>query len=455
MIKLKPSTQRRLHTQLLFTIVAIATVCPAFSQELDQDYPDQVSVVRMNKGFAQSSGLNPLTSTNLQGSLVWMGFTDKDNQVLSKEAMQSNTPVFQIVDHKLQGDIEVSNYSLSSPAMVKNKFVGAPAFRGRMNDIFFRIYVNESEYVKYDIYKMNLGDMTAHETKGFGYLNQNFSVSPDGSALAYYSSPAYYSTPSYIVILKDKIQIVAKDQPEGFSWTSDDQLLFTKFPKGYEFGKNYNDNYGYPDIYESDVKGNITLVKEGGYRPMMNESKKWLSYIGPDASPIEQNGNGKEPRFDASSVNKMAVFAYDLGKKKSFFVKKIYEKFPEMVWVGDKLYILENFYSYTKSMAYCRVSEFDASSKTTRVLSLLEQKGKSTEGTKNEKDFTPFFKFIAVANKKNLLLQVPIRVEGTQNYHLLSVSISDGERSDIYSFTALPPLSYKETGYVDWFEPNN
>ena len=78
----------------------------------------------------------------------------------------------------------------------------------------------------------------------------------------------------------------------------------------------------------------------------------------------------------------------------------------------------------------------------------MEQKGESS--TDEDGKLVPFFKFIGVANEKSLLLQVPTKQAGPDNYHLLSVSLENGKRTDTFSFSA--PTDDTTLGYVDWID---
>ena len=412
----------------------------AQEEQVLSTYPPQTSVTSLAQGYAPEFGLHPLNkAANQIGSLCWMGYSNSVTQTV-----KSGVPLIQRVDVSIGEKSIVSNFALSASKAKSNGLIGLPLFKGSRESVFFRVFTKEPDYTRYEVYISHFDTLQAKSTGVSSILVSDFHTSPNGQFLAYTSMPPYYSTPSSLMLFDGKQKVVAQDQPfQGFSWTSDNHLLYAAFSEKPDFSRNF----GYPDIYENDLKENSKVVKKGGYRPTFDLKKQWLAYVGLDIRRPESEKTSKDFRFYPEVVNYMAIFAFDVQQKKEFFVKRIYESYPDVVWVNQNLYVIENYYVFSKKTAYCRVSKFDSSTQTTKEVCKLEQKGESS--LDEDGKLVPFFKFIGVANGKSLLMQVPVKSTGPDNYHLLSVSLTDGKRTDIFSFSA---PSDAKLGYVDWID---
>lgn len=415
-------------------------------------YPKQFPLSTLPQGFKVDFGLRALPKDiNLQGSLCWIGYKNDDLAPPAPVARGrlTRTPLIQRVDMQGGAKSKVLNFKMPihDPGYIDT--IGIPMFRGTKEQSSFRVSLLGQDYTRYQLYNFSFANLQAKSEEVILYPSESFHFSPNGRSYAYTTSPPDYSDPFYLLAKVDgQVKGISEDQPSmGFSWTSDNHLLHTEFASNYKGSKYYD----YPSVYENDLKGKKDLVKEGGFRPILNRDKQLMAYIGPDTTLPQNQQKKVDLYFNPQVPSNAAVFVYDRTQKKEFFVKKIYEQYPDLVWVGDKLYVIENIYVYSKKMGVCRISEFDGKTGKIKELGRLEQKGESSNW--DDAKLAPSFQLVGVANERYILLQVPLKPSGADNYHLVSVSLQNGTRSDLFSFSAPVRLLYR-TGirYIDWIE---
>ena len=299
-------------------------------------YPKQFSLKRFDSGAVPRIGLQKLNqSSDLKGSLCWMGDRIKSDGI----RLSNHAPIIKKLD--LEGNV-IQDKKMQLPDYTSSAyFVGCPKFKGRKDKTYFRVYKSGEDYSVYELYLLNFPKSTAR-SQNFSIIPlDDFRVAPDGNAIAYADAPPYNSTPYTLNVFNGQQRTVAMDQPsEGFSWTSDNHLLYAAFPKK----TDYTRNFGYPDVYDNNLKGISKVVKYGGYRPLFDAKKHWLAYTGPDITLSESQKSSEDLKFSRRVISKTALFAFDVQKKKEFFVKRIYESYPDVVWVDQDLYVIENYY---------------------------------------------------------------------------------------------------------------
>jgi hypothetical protein len=127
-------------------------------------------------------------------------------------------------------------------------------------------------------------------------------------------------------------------------------LIYSAYPQNPDFTKNSR----YPNIYQNDLKGDVKLLKEGGYNALLSPNEKLIAhftaYLSKDATDQEK----KDAEFAPSRPNKVALRVFDKNSGKNEIVTKIYENFPDLVWSADSkyLYVIENIYVFNKKLLF-------------------------------------------------------------------------------------------------------
>lgn len=445
------SLNRLLSAVTICIIVASTGACNAPTQHTAvvdpkkaRIYPTQISLTPLPDGWSQEFGLQLLRDKiYFRGSLCWIGY--RKNEIgVSDHLLQ--TPLIQRVELYPGATFKVSNYQLPSHDPKSVDFVGYPQFNGDKTECFFRVSLLGKDYTRYEMFRWKFVTLKGESLKKTILGGNDFIPSLHGKFYAYDGEDPYSGTSYHVLAyVNGKVEIVSDQKAsKGFSWTSDNHLVYATFLKQPELTKNY----GYPDIYDNDLKGNVRLVKEGGYRPVFNRSKDKVAYFGPDESKSDNQQATNGTRFHPDIVGKVAVQVFDKVQDKVYFVKRVYERYPHLLWVGEKLYVIENFYNYGQQRATCRISEFDSSKHNLKVLCKLEQKGEAT--SHDDGKLLPYFVPIKTANGKSMLFQVPVSASGKNNYHVLAVDLATGTRSDIFSFTS--SVSVHNLPLIDWID---
>lgn len=132
------------------------------------------------------------------------------------------------------------------------------------------------------------------------------------------------------------------------------------------------------------------------------------------------------------------------------FCTKAYEQYPDLFWSKNSknLYVVENYYVFSKKTAFCRISRYNTENKTYKLLCKLDQKGDAASYYDGK--LLPYFTPVKVANDKYLILQVPTAPSGEGNYHVLAVDLGKGSRIDVMSFTS--SVDIWKVPMLDWID---
>jgi len=407
----------------------------------NEPYPDRILLKSLPDGLSNDFGLKALVAIkDLSGSLSWVGDVvtkaDKDSKYI--------TPILQRLDIDPQEKRMIRNWELPQYDPQRVKLLGLPVFNGGRNECYVRAWIPEPEYSYYSVYRLNFASRQGEILRDSGSPNTSFLPSPDGTKLAYDSQDVYSGANYEVIVTSGSKSATVSNQKasNGFSWTENNELVYSAFPKT----SKTIDNFGYPNIYQNNLRGSIRLLKEGGYRPVLSRSQAFIAYFGPDSS-VGADARSREHQFLGSIIGRVAIHVYDRQRGREHYIKRVYENYPDLIWVGDSLLIIENTYRYKDKIAQCRISEYTVSNRKLKNVCVLEQKGLSSRWEDN--DFRPHFTTIGVANGSCILLQVPVREGGANNFRVVAVSRGDGLRKDIFSFSGKTSAYAPHVAWVD------
>ncbi len=384
---------------------------------------------------------------SLEGLAGRICYLTTQQNAKANKAAPMRTPIlqiFQISDGKI---IQVQNYELPAYDSASIGPMVSPLFRNQ-SKCFFHVMRAGTDVGEHQLYELDLKQKTGALREDRLFAGNRVLESPDANYYAFWTAEPWNEAYYRLIVVDElgKGKMLSEDLlSEIFSWTPDNTILYSAFPKNADYTKNY----GYPNIYENELKGKLTLIKSGGYRPLMSPNRQHLAVFVPFIDPSKKEKNLEELRFGGRfAVRSVALAVYDRNTKKSKIVKRIYEQYPDLLWSKDGrfLYVVENFYTYSKQTTFCRLSVYDAVEDAFKSISRLEQKGQATnpEDTRLIPHFTP----IKIANGKSLLLSVEVASTSKDAgiSHLIKVDLNSGKREDLFTTSGL------DTPFCDWLD---
>jgi hypothetical protein len=444
------STARRVFGSSLLLLGLFAFwSCNAQTQSESESapYPGNLVLNQGPAGFRQQYGFWPLSkASGLKGSLCWCGPTDiKPN---GQADAPTRTSILQRVDIGGAKADQIYNFVLPPYARHNIGAITAPVFKGSKDQYFVRATRYTTDVGQYSLYELSSARKSGILREDNLYLIYRFQVSPSGNHYAFEIAEPY-SDANYALVSNNMGQrkVISEDPTtRTFSWSSRNTLIYSAFPKN----PDYKKNWGYPNVYENDLKGNVKLLKDGGYSPLLSPNGRHIASFVAHVDTETSKNIADNLNFDPYRVNRVGISVFDQETQKEKIFTRIYEEYARLLWAGDsqKLYVVENYYVFSKKTVFCRISVFDVQSQSYTLLCKLEQKGEATSS--DDAKLLPYFTPVKIANDKYLLFCVPVNDLAVQNYHLLAVDLMSGKRHDIYSFPSAVsrgnPLS------IDWID---
>lgn len=403
----------------------------------------QIKLLRLNGRLDANSGLKIIGDFEaLRGSFCFAGFQDGN---------RSGVSIIQRLDIKGKRDYTFTNFYLpaSTNPLLLN-VASEPMFLKDRDEIYFKWVATGDDVEWFDVYKANLKN---------GQVNKfDFSeplavgrilFSPNSSKLAFVEQDAKGDS-YYNLLVRENGQdknVSEHRETRYFNWSPRNTLIYSLFSSE----KDRLRRRIYPDVYEDDLQGNLNLLKKGGYGATMSFDYKTLaSFVASKNLESEANESG-EIVFDRFRPKKAFLSLLNIETKVEKIITPIYEKYPDLMWTRDsrKLYVVENYYTYSKRSAFCKISCYDIDKQEYRLLCNLQQRSDPNE---KGDEFKPAFKPIKLAGNHSLLIQVAIRrADDKVIYNIINVDLQTGNHENILQFNE-PRARRGYFPFVDWLD---
>jgi hypothetical protein len=327
--------------------------------------------------------------------------------------------------------------------------LGFPLWKNSRERCLVRAARRNSDVGSYRLYALDLQRGVGAAGADPLYLHDRLEVEPSGQRHAFNTADPWSNQHYQLAVAGEGYyRLVSSERAtEDFSWSARGSLLYSGYPKKREITKHRV----FPIIYEDNLKGRVSLVKEGARAPLLSPDGKYLACIESDGDfkPLR----GQTERSDLTRDERALLCVFALKSKQKTILARVAD--PRAVdsirskylWArGGRLCVAENFYDYRQRLASYRIRVYDARSKRYTLTTTLTQAGESA--ARDDQKLRPFFTPIKIANGRFLLLHVATATSGDNNFRVIAVDLESSARRDILTFTS--PLTPYHIPMLDW-----